>query len=143
MAWVDAHVGKILRSLDSLGLAEKTLVIVVSDHGEEFFDHGNIGHRHTLYEEVVRVPMLLRLPGVLPAGVAVRGPVSVTDLLPTVLDVLGLSQRATPGSESFLPLIRGSAAVEARTILYRLVMMFEGDVWVDSAEHLTLRNVEV
>src|SRR5439155_832410 len=98
VAWVDAHVGAIMHALEASGLAEKTLVIVVSDHGEEFFDHGNIGHRHTLYEEAVRVPMLLRLPRVLPGGAAAHGPVSLTDLLPTVLDILGLSPAPTRGA---------------------------------------------
>jgi arylsulfatase A-like enzyme len=98
VAWVDAHVGTLLRALDTLGLAQTTLVIVVADHGEEFFDHGNLGHRHTLYEESVRVPMVLRLPGVLPAGASIRGPVAVTDILPTVLDILHLPAAATPGA---------------------------------------------
>ena len=143
VAWVDAHVGAIMHALDAAGLAEKTLVIVVSDHGEEFFDHGNIGHRHTLYEEVVRVPMLLRLPRVLPAGAAVRGPVSLTDLLPTVLDILGLSPAPMRGASSFLPLIRGAADPGAREVLYRLVTMFAGDVEVDAAAHVMIRDVMV
>jgi len=143
VAWVDGHVKRILRALDSLSLTTNTLVIVVSDHGEEFFDHGGIGHRRTLYEEVVRVPMLLRLPGVLPQGAAVRGPVSATDILPTVLDILGIPHATTPGSASFLPLIRGTAEAASRTVLYRLVMMFAGDVQVDAAQHVTLREIMV
>ncbi len=143
IAWVDAHVGTILRSLDTLGLARKTLVIVVSDHGEEFFEHADIGHRRTLYEEVVRVPMLLRLPSVLPAGAAVRGPVSLTDVLSTVLDILGLPPVPAPAGRSFLPLIRGDEDGRRRSVFERLVMMFAGDVEVDSTQHVTLRQVMV
>ena len=143
IAWVDDHVGRILAALDGLGLAHTTLVVVVSDHGEEFFDHGNLGHRHNLNEEVVRVPIVLRLPGALPAGAAVRGPVSLTDVLPTVLDILGLPPASAPGSASFVPLIRGGEAPAARTVLYRLVMMFAGDVAVDATNHVALREVMV
>jgi arylsulfatase A-like enzyme len=143
VAWVDAHVATLLARLDALGLARSTLVIVVSDHGEEFFEHGNIGHRHDLDEEAVRVPILLRLPGVLPAGAAVPGPVSLTDVLPTVAEILGLPPPATPAATSFLPLIRGKADAATRSVLFRLVMMFAGDVQVDAGDHVPLRQVMV
>jgi arylsulfatase A-like enzyme len=143
VAWVDAHIGALLQSLETLGLTRTTLVIVVADHGEEFFEHGNLGHRHTLYEESVRVPMLLRLPGVLPAGMAVRGPVSLADVLPTALDVLGLPSQSTPGATSFLPLVRGTVDATGRAVLGRLVMMFGGDVEVDTGEHVAMRQVMV
>ncbi|HLY36542.1 MAG TPA: sulfatase-like hydrolase/transferase, partial [Candidatus Binatia bacterium] len=143
IAWVDDHVGRILAALDGLGLARTTLVVLVSDHGEEFFEHGNLGHRHNLNEEVVRVPIMLRLPGALPAGAAVRGPVSLTDVLPTILDILGLPPASAAGSASFLPLIRGAESPAGRTVLYRLVMMFAGDVEVDARNHVTLREVMV
>jgi arylsulfatase A-like enzyme len=143
VAWVDSHVATILGALDRLGLAAATLVIVTSDHGEEFFEHAGLGHRRTLYEEVVRVPMLLRLPGVLPAGAAVHGPVSLTDVFPTVLEILGLPADGRPGSASFLPLIQGTAEVATRSVLARLVMMFEGEVEVEAAGRVTLRQIVV
>ena len=142
VAWVDAHVGALLRAVDGWGAAQRTLVIVVGDHGEEFFDHGNLGHRHTLYEESVRVPLLLRLPGVLPAGASIRGPVAVTDILPTVLDIVNLPAPSTPGAASFLPLIRGGDA-SSRTVLSRLVMMYQGDVAIDADQRVTFRQVRV
>ena len=142
VAWVDAHVGTILDALRRAGVAERTLVVVVSDHGEEFFEHGGLGHRRTLSEEVVRVPMLLRLPGVLPAGTAVRGPVSLADVLPTVLEVLGIAPAPLPGSASFLPLVRGAPAAD-RELALRTVIMFGGEVRVDGTHTLPVRNVVV
>jgi len=142
VAWVDAHIGAMLQALDRLNLTATTLVVIVGDHGEEFFEHRNIGHRHALYEESVRVPLLLRLPGVLPAGAAVHGPVSVTDLFPTVLDIVGLSGPATPGAVSFLPLIRGGDAAR-REILSRLVMMYQGQVAVDAGDQVSFRQIMV
>jgi hypothetical protein len=143
VAWVDSQVGKVLGALDRLGLARTTLVIVLSDHGEEFFEHGNLGHRHNLHEESVRIPMVLRLPDVLPAGVSVRGPVSLTDIVPTVLDLVGVSHKAPPGgTTSFVPLIQGASAAD-RTVLYRVVMMFAGDVQVNGGQNIALRQVMV
>jgi hypothetical protein len=118
-------------------------VIVVSDHGEEFFDHGRLGHRHTLYEESIRVPLLLRLPAVLPADVSVRGPVSLTDVVPTVLDILGLPGQDHRASTSFLPMVRSGADGADRSVLARLVMMYEGQAHAGAGDPITFRQVVV
>jgi arylsulfatase A-like enzyme len=144
IAWVDEHVGRILAALDDLGLTQRTLVIVVSDHGEEFFEHGGLGHRNTLYEEVTRVPMILRLPGVLPVGAALRGPVSLADVMPTVLEMIGLDDLASEGGgESFLGLVRGEEDAADRSVLGRLVVMYGGNVQVDGARDVLFRQVVV
>lgn len=142
VAWVDEHLGKILDALDRTGMAKHTLVVVMSDHGEEFFEHEGIGHRRTLYEEVVRIPLVLRLPEVLPSDAVVAGPVSLPDVLPTVLDVLGLPAVATPGGRSFLAALRAGDPVQ-HTPLFRTVMMFGGAVQIDGGEPVTLRQVIV
>lgn len=142
LAWIDTHVDRILRALDRLQLAERTLVVVFSDHGEEFFEHGGLGHRRTLYEEVTRTPLLLRLPGVLPAGAVVRGLVSGADVFPTVLEVLGIPHEPSPGVQSFLGLMRGDDGGD-RTVLDRTVMMFGGEVQVDGATPIVLRQIFV
>ena len=142
LAWIDSHVDRILRALDRLQLSERTLVVVFSDHGEEFFEHGGLGHRRTLYEEVTRTPLLLRLPGVLPAGAAVRGLVSGADVFPTILEVLGIPHAASPSVQSFLPLIRGGEGGD-RTVLDRTVIMFGGEVRVDDSTPILLRQIFV
>ena len=89
--YVDAQVQKLLAALDScLGL-EDCHVILLSDHGEEFMDHGSIeGHGWTLYEEIVRVPLIWRLPTGARAGTTVSVPVGLIDVAPTLLDFLGI-----------------------------------------------------
>jgi arylsulfatase A-like enzyme len=126
MHWTDAQVGRLLAKLDELGQAERTLVLVTSDHGDEFFEHDGLGHRRTLFEEVVRVPMILRMPGVLPAGAQVDGLVSNVDVFGTVLDLLGLP--GVPGlrSSSMGPLIRGADDGARRAVFARLVANREG-----------------
>lgn len=89
--YVDTQIGELLRAVDAkLGL-ERCHVILLSDHGEEFMDHGSIeGHGWTLYEEIVHVPMLWRMPGASAAGTKVEQPVALIDVAPTLLDHLGI-----------------------------------------------------
>jgi len=88
--FTDQHVGRLLNALKGAGLTDRTLLMVTSDHGQEFFEHGRKGHQHSLFDEVLKVPLLIRLPGVLPAGRRVRRQVRHVDLVPTALELLGL-----------------------------------------------------
>ncbi|HAC81675.1 MAG: sulfatase [Candidatus Binatia bacterium] len=90
--YTDAVVGELLEKLKSLGLEENTLIIITSDHGEEFGDHGHIGHSQTPFESVMRIPLLIRAPGKIEPGRKVRSVVSLVDVLPTVLDLLDSTQ---------------------------------------------------
>lgn len=89
IAYMDAEVGRLLDTLRARGALDSTLVIITSDHGELFGEHGITGHHSSLYHEVLHVPLVLRLPGTVPAGVRVKGPVSLRDLAATVLDLAG------------------------------------------------------
>ena len=102
---IDHWVGKILHRLDELGLAQNTLVIFTSDHGEELGDHGMHG-KFVFYEGSVHVPLLLRLPGVIPPRTVVDAPASHLDLFGTILDYLNQPARPTEG-RSLRPLIEG------------------------------------
>jgi arylsulfatase A-like enzyme len=86
----DGHLGSFLKKLDELGLLESTLVIVVSDHGEEFWDHGSVGHGHSIFQELVHVPFLLMWKGVIPAGARVADNHDHTSIAPTVFEALGV-----------------------------------------------------
>ncbi|RKY19052.1 MAG: hypothetical protein DRQ55_11660 [Planctomycetota bacterium] len=93
----DAGIARMDRALSELleglqrELGDDTLVVITSDHGDEFFEHGAMGHRSTLYEELLRVPLIVQYPGGVP-GDPVAAPVSVLDIVPTVLDVVGLER---------------------------------------------------
>jgi arylsulfatase A-like enzyme len=119
--WTDSQVGRLIEHLRSKRLLDNTLVVMVADHGDEFFEHGGLGHRHTLYEELVRIPMVLRLPSSLPRGQAVKGLVSLTDVLPTVLELLDLPLPDSLVSRSFLALAQGKEDGADRFVLGRLV----------------------
>jgi len=84
IAWVDEQLGVLLRAIDELGRRDSTLVVVTSDHGEEFLDHGGSGHRHSLFDEQLRVPLAMRWPSALPAGRRVEAQVRSIDVAPTI-----------------------------------------------------------
>ena len=86
---LDAEIGRLLAFLEESGRALNTLVVITSDHGEEFMEHGRLGHFLTTYQQSLRVPLLMRGPGV-PSGVRVEMPVSLVDLPPTLLGMAGL-----------------------------------------------------
>jgi len=100
---VDLEIGAIVRQLRHQGLLERTLVVVVSDHGEEFWDHGEleqdaaedprnvwgIGHGHSLFDELLRVPLIVRGPGI-PRGLRVPEQFGLVDLMPTLVGWMGL-----------------------------------------------------
>jgi arylsulfatase A-like enzyme len=86
----DHFFGAFLERLAELGLADDTLVVVTSDHGEEFEDHGSWGHGHSVYQELLHVPLLFRLPNRLPAGAKVGSAVSTLDISATVTELLGV-----------------------------------------------------
>lgn len=88
LAWTDSEIGRVLEELEHRGLAANTLVVVISDHGDEFLEHGGFGHRRTLYQEVVRVPVILRWPRRLPTGETRPGPSSLAAVAPTILALL-------------------------------------------------------
>ena len=87
---MDAHMGKLMNELTDLNLHKNTLVIFTSDHGEEFMEHGKlIQHGNTLYDEQVRVPLIMECPGEFSDGKEVIQQVSLNDIMPTVLDLTG------------------------------------------------------
>jgi arylsulfatase A-like enzyme len=86
----DEELTRLIEHLRTSGQLESTLIIVTSDHGEEFLEHGGVLHARTQYDEVIRIPLILSGPGV-PRGRRIVEPVSINDVLPTTLTLLGLS----------------------------------------------------
>jgi arylsulfatase A-like enzyme len=116
--YTDEWVGRIVDALRRRGVLDETVTIVTSDHGEEFFEHGMKGHRNGLYDESIRVPLVIRHPTAIPPGTVVDRQVRLMDVAPTVLALtttpppptFGLPQTAELyAARSLLPLIQGTA----------------------------------
>jgi arylsulfatase A-like enzyme len=93
IAYIDAEVDRLLAGLEQRGVLDSGLVVLTADHGEELFDHGGFEHGHSMYDEVLRVPLILWGRGVSPGREAM--PVSLIDVAPTVLDAAGVSYPGT------------------------------------------------
>jgi len=90
IAFTDDEIGRLIRVLTGLGLADETLIVVTADHGEGFMSHGAMSHGPHLYEEAVRIPLLLHWPGRIPVETHRATPVSLLDLAPTIVELLGV-----------------------------------------------------
>lgn len=97
IAYLDASIDSVFRELRRRNTLDNTVVIVTSDHGELFNEHGLTGHAHDLYRNVLHVPLLLRFPPGVPAGIRVRTTVSLRDVPSTILDLTSLAGASVPG----------------------------------------------
>ena len=107
IAYMDAELGRLFAVLEEEGLADQTAVVVTSDHGQAFFEHGTPLH-NTLYEEITRVPLIVRIPGA-PGLQRVEGVVRLRDLAPTLLELTGTAPPPGLQGKSLVPVLRGEA----------------------------------
>jgi len=115
ISYHDVHFDAIMRGLERRDLMQDTMVVITADHGEEFWDHGSVGHGHSVYEELLHVPLFVRVPGL--ATGEVRAPVGLVDVVPTVLSVLGEEVPADLAGRSFLPELLGEDLAEPRVVV--------------------------
>jgi arylsulfatase A-like enzyme/Tfp pilus assembly protein PilF len=109
VAYTDAQLGRLFARLREQGALDRTLVVVTADHGEGLGDHGEDEHLLFVYDSTLRVPLLMRLPGKLPAGARVRGQFRSVDLMPTILELAGRPPVRTSGLSRAAQLATGSA----------------------------------
>ncbi|MCZ7645831.1 MAG: sulfatase-like hydrolase/transferase [Planctomycetota bacterium] len=111
---MDTQVGRILDKLKEKGLYDSTLVILVSDHGCQWYEHEHCYYVSHLYEQSLRIPLLVKMPGC-PAGITVEAPVLQTDLFPTILELAGI-EKVRPARPldgvSLVPLLRGDPGAD-------------------------------
>lgn len=107
IAFTDAQVGRVVEFLRERGLLEKTVIAVLGDHGESLGDHGEDAHGFFIYEAATRVPFVIRAPADRIRGRRVADPVRVVDMMPTVLELLGIERPKEVSGASLLPLMTG------------------------------------
>jgi arylsulfatase A-like enzyme len=117
LAFVDEQVGRLLDGLARSGVLDETVVVITSDHGEEFGEHGVFDHGYSLYRQALQVPLVIVAPGRQGAGTKVGSPVSLHDVSATLVDMLG--QGGTFAGTSLVPLMKGErdAGLETTALL--------------------------
>jgi arylsulfatase A-like enzyme len=102
---MDTEIGRLVERLEDLGLRDRSVLAFYADHGEEFHEHGSMWHGRTVYGEMMRVPLILWGPGLLPRGLRVEEPVQLIDVMPTLLEVSGLPVPGEAQGQSLRPLL--------------------------------------
>ncbi|MSP62532.1 MAG: hypothetical protein EXR72_19810 [Myxococcales bacterium] len=100
----DATFKQVVVDLKQLGIYDSTAIVLISDHGDEFFEHGSVGHGHSLYQELIDVPLLVRYPPLFPEAKVVTSDVDLTDVYATLLDVAGVDANSEAQGESLVRL---------------------------------------
>jgi len=116
--YADDHIMELIEALEEEGIAEETLVIITSDHGEMMYKHDIFFDHHGLYDPDIHVPLIVRWPGGLPGGVRVPALVQHVDLAPTILEAAGVPIPGEMEGTSLLPLLRGETDSSPYQALY-------------------------
>jgi hypothetical protein len=117
LAYNDHEIGRLVAALKRLGLYDRTLIAVTADHGEEFGEHGFTRHGHTLYESLLHVPLVLKLPRSEARGTRIDALTSSLDIAPTLLDVAGVPAPAGFEGMSLKPALQGRP-LPARSVVF-------------------------
>jgi arylsulfatase A-like enzyme len=154
--YADHWMGRLLEGLDARRLGRPRLTLFLSDHGEEFWDHGHeaddptyhsrgIDHGHTLFNELLHVPLVVHWPGVVAAGRRVGGVVSLADVTPTLIDLLGLDEDASTMAGRSLAgaLTATTPTVDAERVVFADSLLYGPERQAAiSATHKLVRQVE-
>lgn len=108
ICFIDENINQLFEKLKYLGIYDKTLIIITADHGEAFGEHKNYGHGETIYQEEIRVPLIVKYTECIPKGVAIKTPVKSIDIMPTVLNILNVHYNGDLDGKSLMPLIKNA-----------------------------------
>ncbi len=112
VAYMDACIANIFATIDELGLWEDTLLVFDADHGETLHDHECWYDHHGIYDNTLHIPLFFHMPGKVPAGVRFPDYVHMKDIMPTILDLLGIKTKIKFDGRSLLPLMQGKPRVQ-------------------------------
>jgi len=146
ISYTDHHLGRLFSALDQAGLWNEALVVVTSDHGETLFEHSNVfDHGESVYETEIRTPLIVRLPGGSHGGRRSHRLVSAIDVVPTILDALGLAAQPTIEGQSFVDEITGSMpprepVFAEATKPWRIARFSDDPLWPNRGKFQCVRN---
>jgi arylsulfatase A-like enzyme len=133
---VDRNVGRFLHLLRELDLYDDAVILLTADHGEELWDHGRYEHGHTLYDELLRVPLIIKAPSISPGRVAAR--VATTQAPRTVVEAAGLKAE----DAHWAPSLPDGDAVPDGTLLIGATLYFDRQVGIIFDDRKYIRNLD-
>ena len=113
----DDAFAKFIADLKQMGVYDTSAIVVVSDHGDQFYEHGSVGHGDTVYQELTHVPLIIRAPGLYPKGKVVHADVEIMDVYATLLDLAGVKPGPTVEGTSLTPLAFDEVPARPRAAL--------------------------
>lgn len=133
----DTKMGHLFAKLEELGLAENTLVVITSDHGENLGQHGNLGHGGPPWDSVTHIPLIMHWPAGIPSGLRIDALTENVDLMPTILDLCGLSlpEGKSADGKSLAPLLKGSAPVKEEVVYPKGARDFPAGIRTNSRKY--------
>jgi choline-sulfatase len=150
IAYVDLHIGRIVRQLESRGLLERTIIVIAGDHGEAFGEHQEFGHGVFCYEESLKVPLVLYNPVLFPTGRTIDSRVGLVDVLPSLLHYLGVDCPDAVQGKSFHGLVAGKKEERPRDMYFESRFGMEANNWapitgmvVDDHKYISLIEPEL
>ncbi len=123
VAYTDAEIGRLLDQMAAMGLDDNTLIVFTSDHGEEFLEHGSFEHGHTVFDELIHIPLVMSGPGV-KAGQRIPQVVRQVDILPTLCEWADVAGERSFTGLSLMPALRGEPARDRNVLSH-------GNMWGD------------
>ena len=122
IAFADEQIGPVLAALEQRGSYDDTLIVVVGDHGEGLLEHSELSHALLIFDSTMRIPLIVKPPGLAARGRRVAAVSSIVDVMPTILSVLGIAVPGDVQGKSLLPLMQGGPA-DARRPVYMESML--------------------
>jgi arylsulfatase A-like enzyme len=116
--YIDSQLGRLFTHLRNRGLLDRTIIVIFADHGEEFLEHGLHGHGLTLYDEVIRVPLIIRYPLMLPSDKVIKGQVQLLDVFPTILSLAGIRNTYHMEGRDLLPIMYSDGKTDSNRFAF-------------------------
>lgn len=110
--YTDEQIKFLLEGLENLNLSKNTLIIVTADHGDEFLEHGGLSHGPQLYDELIHIPLIMKLPGIIVRGKKVTDLVKHLDIMPTILNILDIHENNIMQGNNLIPLLNNGGILE-------------------------------
>jgi arylsulfatase A-like enzyme len=120
IAYSDHYIGQVLQQVEAMGIRERTLIVLAADHGESLGENGYWGHGDKLFQGIVHIPLIISRPGTIPQGLVVKEDVGLLDIMPTILDYVGIPARLPLEGQSFRPFVEAASQAPARDTVYFL-----------------------